>query len=312
MNPGGSWFRRRDRQEGRCWSGILLLCFLAVAPVVLVAPTVGGGGLLAEEVTLPGGARSLRVERLSPQLRSAPVERLEEGPVAASLREMIGLFQKRSSLLGPMRSTNPGRVIGAADRRQSLGTGDEILFLFPEPLKRGDLLVVFRRGEPLRDPIGGEDRGTWIAHVGNVRVIGRSAEAYVGEILTSFEAIYAGDFLERYAAINTEFSLVATPPAPLVGRVLKIAEPMDFGADGMVIIVGVGRRERAVQGVRLSVIRSGETVDDPVSGEKRPLPGRKIGSAVIFQVGERASFALLVRSTDGIRVGDGVTTEPLP
>ena len=73
-----------------------------------------------------------------------------------------------------------------------------------------------------------------------------------------------------------------------------------------VVAINKGTREGLDTGHVLSVYTAGELLIDPVTKEPVTLPAEKSGLMMIFSPFEKVSYALILKATNVIAVGDEV------
>lgn len=57
----------------------------------------------------------------------------------------------------------------------------------------------------------------------------------------------------------------------------------------------------------MAVLRSGNLVRDPVTGETIELPSERAGLLMVFKTYEKMSYGLILQATRPLAVGDKVT-----
>lgn len=251
-------------------------------------------------------APALPVVRLTPEVQVTGAVR-QESLISDRQEKMIRYFMDQHLLIMPEEITGKGYIIGEPDNRTALSMGDRVLLNFEEPVTVGESLAVYRPDVKLEDPINQEMKGVLAIHLGTVQVEQITAEGPLAVITRTFQDITPGDRLMHPVEINNAFTVHSQAQDAMSGRVLHIYGKQDEGGSQQVVAVGVGRRERAVQGLVLQVFRTGRELEDPVSGKKVTMPSQKSGDVILFYVGEKASFGLLNKVTYPVHVGDTVS-----
>ncbi|MBF0212010.1 MAG: hypothetical protein HQM00_00455 [Magnetococcales bacterium] len=266
--------------------------------------------LLITQAT-PAQSEPLRVERITPKATVRPLE--ENTTTPPSLSALIRHALARRDRIVTTPAPLPGRVIAPLGERPLMGRGDLVRIHYPKALPVGTTLDLLRPGPALIDPVTAQPLGALLLRLGTARVRQSTPHGLIAEITESLQAIEAGDGADLSATIDAHFTPHAKAPQPMAGRVIHIQDGLDETAAPAVILVSLGRRDRAVQGLTLPLYRT----DHPSTpGKTAPagtasagtLPPPVIGEAILIQIGERASLALLARSQAPIRRGDRIAT----
>ncbi|MBF0283064.1 MAG: LysM peptidoglycan-binding domain-containing protein [Magnetococcales bacterium] len=258
-------------------------------------------------------------DALKPEIKISPPVRRETA-VTDHDRETIRLFMRRNSFITADNITGDGYILGDLAAHENLAQGNQVLIRFSKPVQPGDALAIYRPGAALSDPKSGEAMGRLAHHMGLLQVERLTPEGPVARITQAFMDISPGDRLMVPHGVNMDFELQPEPHVALQGRVLHIQGDVDEAGTRQVIVVGVGRRDRATQGLVLPVYKKGGKVLDPepnpdawAFGKREvSLPSEVIGAAIVFYVGEKASHALLKNATRSVNRGDWVAVSPVP
>lgn len=278
---------------------------IAIAAVVLLAamlPTGPGHG--ADAPARPG----LPTVPLSPGIVYSPPVRLGH-TLSDRKKQLIRLFLNDTDLLLERSPLEQGVIIEAVNRRLVITSGNLALVRFPAPLPVGAILTAFRPGPVLTDPATGEAMGRLTYRLGILRVERMVPQGFLARVIDSHREMTSGDRLVRTRTVNLNYQLTNQTPIPFSGRVLRIQNDLEVAAANQVIIVGLGRRDRAIQGLTLNVVRAGDLVSDPEDekADAIAMPPEIIGEATLFHIGEKASFALLGNTRRPVRRGDLIT-----
>ncbi len=248
---------------------------------------------------------------LTPRIKIGPPVH-HETKLSDRKKELIRQFLTETDLLLERDLPEQGYIIQAVNRRIVITTGNRALVHFPAPVAPGTTLTAFRPGKPLTDPDSGEVMGILTHRLGTLRVDRIVPQGLLAEVVSSHRDMEAGDRLVRTRTINLNFRVHDEAPFPIRGRVLAIQNDLEVAAGNQVVMVGLGRHDRAVQGLTLKIIREGALVPDPDpdSDKKRliAMPPETIANATLFHIGERASFALLSDTRRPVRRGDWIST----
>lgn len=259
-------------------------------------------------INIPGRGR-LPVTCIEPQVRYDKVVR-QDLLLSLKQRNTVKEMLQRQGLISDNEFRNQGYIISPVAQQHLMADGDLVVIRYNGKLNIGQQLAVYRRGVPLVKPGTEETFGFKINHLGIMTVERIVEDAIEARITNSFAEMEPGDLVTELQPINTEFEIISEPPERLEGCILALETSNQNAANAYELItVGMGRRDKALQGTVLNVWRAAKVVADPLDKEPRTIPPQKIGSAILVYVGEKASYALLTRSTEPISVGDNVATQ---
>ncbi len=300
------------------------------------------GDLIVLERTPDGSrlrlVRETIVERLSPLVeRLSPLVRIEKFNVEAipsiPVAE-IEPFLSQPLVIDKNGLENAPLVLGVSDERVILSKGD-LVYAKDIPKDKGSLWQIFRPGKTLIDP---DPETTWTEFMGQ---IGHDD----GEIL-GYEAIYLGDAkVEKFDDVSTISivrsvqeifqgdRLVLAPPttfanyaphAPskdIKGRIISVYGGITEIGKGSIVVLSKGTHDGLETGHVLAVYRTNrsETSDGSQAisrsiefgsfkREVTELPDSRAGLIFVFRVFERVSYALVMQTTQPIKVLDAVQT----
>ncbi|MBF0126582.1 MAG: hypothetical protein HQM02_05155 [Magnetococcales bacterium] len=201
-----------------------------------------------------------------------------------------------------------GYILHAGNGRPDMSRGEEVFIHYPTPLPSGATLDVLRPGPVLRDPDTREPLGHLTFRLGSVRIHQTTPQGTTATVTTSLQTLHAGDRLALPSPVNTDFTLHTQAPNPLSGRIIHIQDNLTEVGAGHVVVVNLGRQHRGVQGLTLPVYRARQHLPDPTSGKTMEIPEKRIGTAILFHIGSRASFAMLENTLQPVRLGDTIRT----
>lgn len=282
-------------------------------PLLLLLLAVPG-----QAADAPSKVPKLPVVSLEPQVRVTPVVR-QDAILSQKQRDTVEEFLQRQSLIPDANFTGDGHIVASMNNHRLIGMYDLVALTFNSPVTVGEELAIYRRGKPLMDPMAKITRyfqndepghGMVINHLGVVRVEEVNPTGVIGRVTKFFEDIEEGDLLTRMQPINTHFPIRTELPEPLEGTILDVEGDHNAASAYQIVTVGVGRRDRALQGSVLEVWRPGRKATDPFNREAVVLPTAKVGSAILVYVGEKASYALLVKSSEEVEKGFKLISAP--
>lgn len=248
---------------------------------------------------------------LAPEIVSGPPQVNEEG-LSDTQKEYLNLFLKRNSLISSTAMAGMGHIVAPTREHLILSQGESVLLSVNDKVLAGETLAIYRNGKPLLHPKNGELMGVLVEHVGMVRVERLTPQGPVARIIETFGEVQSQDRVAWPMSINNDFQVHFPAVEPEIkGNILQIQNDLEEAGSHQVVTVGLGRQDRVAQGAVMTVLRAGRKVNDPalkgpmdIYPPEINMPEEKIGSAVIFFSGERASFALLMRTMEPVHKGD--------
>jgi len=243
------------------------------------------------------GRPQLRLERgttekLSPRVRSTALDEaittLSHDAIAGFLSRPGIISEEQRESAPYVLSTRQGHLVAAAGMD---------LYVRRNKSAAGSDLSIMHVGEPLVDPDNG-DRLGYEAHyvgMGNVSSVGDPATVKMTE---SHREALEGDLLFAEAEDFPNHYIPHAPNSEVNGQVISVAAGSAMAGQFMVIAFNRGSRHGIEPGHVLSVWNKGDVVIDRVKGgmmgEKVQLPDEYAGKLMVFKVGDRMSFGLII------------------
>ena len=305
-------------------------CLLRILGLMLA------GCLAAAWAQSPGPAGATRTEpaaaadtepppalRLSPRVRvqlmpQAALPALEPHRIEPFLVEPLIVDDAAFEQAPRIVAAPEGRVlITRGDRAYARGPAGSAVDTEPGP---GAVLRIFREARPLRDPATGAVLGHEAQYIGRALLLrpqGRQAEAdglpvpAVLDIVSAREEIRAGDRLLPEPPRDFPSYVPRAPQAPLEGgRVASMyGHAVGMAGQNQVVVINKGRADGLASGHVLALVKSGAPLPDrtaPGLPERIQLPDERNGLLMVFRTFDRLSYALILETADGVRVGDRV------
>jgi len=203
------------------------------------------------------------------------------------------------------------RVVATPESRVYLGSGD-LAYARGISDDAVENYHVFRPATPLFDPDDTAHKApiAYEAHfLGSAQVV-RRGEITTLRVTDSKEEIGTGD---RLVPITREPLVHYVPHQPdraLDGRVVSIYTGLEHAGTQSIVTLNRGSRDGLEVGHVLALLQTGATVRDPTVAAKEyiKLPDERIGEMFVFRVFDTISYALILRTTDSVKVGDRFTS----
>lgn len=252
-----------------------------------------------------------RTVKLSPGLvKMQPTARVEsiESAIPAIPLEAIRGFLRDHRVVEQQTLSKAPRVIAGSNGHILMGAGETVY-------ARGDFsdaeaaYGVFRQGQVYVDPTSDEVLGAEALDIGLARV-----DALDGDIATmtldrTNQQVSVGDRLLTTEDRELIARYYPKPPAVDVkGQVLAVSGGVSQVGQYDVVVLNRGERDKLVPGSVLVIEKNGAIVYDRIAGEDVRLPNTRAGTLMVFRTFDKLSYALVMRATSPLRVGDHFAT----
>lgn len=283
----------------------LLLCHIEQRAVVAID---GGGGCeqvaanlanLSNSASISGGSGS---NTLSPQIR---VEDLDLAIPAIPLKD-IRAYLTDSRVFGADSFTKAPYVLSAGNKRVLAGQGDKV-YLRGKDFTLGETLGVYRKGVRYDDPDTKEYLGFEGEDVASGQITAIQDDIATFEIARSTQEVRIGDrvFATEARAVTPIF-YPSNPTGIKEGRIIRIMGSLGTGGLNSVIVLNRGERDNVKQGHTFALYQRGSVVTDRVKEQLIRLPSERAGMAMVFRTFDKVSYAVVLRASTAINVGDEV------
>ncbi|WP_271272366.1 LysM peptidoglycan-binding domain-containing protein [Aliamphritea hakodatensis] len=242
------------------------------------------------------------IRKLSPK---AKVSLLDDAIPAIHLKD-IGSFLSEHLVKSSDTLLEAPYILGSTNNRLVAGAGDRVY-------ARGELVEdyhyqnVYRPAREFIDPDTEESLGFELRKVGEASVFARKEDIISLDLLETNEEISSLDRVfpsEDKRVTSTYYP--SEPEGEINGRILSVVRGVKQAGQYDVVAINKGTREGLATGHVLSVYTVGELLIDPVTKEPVTLPAEKSGLMMIFSPFEKVSYALILKATNVIAVGDEV------
>jgi hypothetical protein len=120
---------------------------------------------------------------------------------------------------------------------------------------------------------------------------------------------YPGD---RLYPLSEEYPTQFVPSAGAVnGLIIAVLDGVTQIGRYQNVVINRGQLDGAEAGEVLGVLRTGDVVTDPLTKAAVKLPDERSGLVLVYRVFDRISYALVMRATRSMHVGDKVVPPDL-
>lgn len=241
------------------------------------------------------------VVKLSPQVRSEAIDT----PIPAIPLDAIASFLTETRIVSPEEINGAPYVLEGEDGRIITGAGDRI---YARGEKPADRVGIFRRSKEFVDPDTGEFLGLEARSIARGNVNAENGDVLTVGITKSSEEVRIGDRLlvNEDRRLTTSF-VPSSPDSEIEGKMISVDGGVSQIGQYDVVAINRGEREGLAAGNVLAVLKAGNMVRDPVTGETIELPSERAGLLMVFQAYEKMSYGLVLQATRPLSVGDKVT-----
>ncbi|MEM7303948.1 MAG: LysM domain-containing protein [Pseudomonadota bacterium] len=271
---------------------------------------VGGRPYLTVErpyLSGEGGSRVSGIERLSPEIRTEPIEVTEKIiPIQA-----IEQFLIRPQIVDEYSLESAPHIVGSKDNRIIYGANDSVYVRDSEDFVVGDAYSVYRKGAEFTDPVSGELLGYQATHIadGEVTAAGNPATVYLSK---AEREVLRGDRLISLEVSDADTSFRPHPPTKAIyGEVIHLFDAITQVGTHQIVVTNLGARNGIEKGNVVNINHAGRIVEDRYadSGQQIDvkLPDARAGDAIIFRTFDKLSYAFILDAKRPIKVGDIIT-----
>jgi LysM repeat protein len=266
-----------------------------------------------------------------PTIKVSPATRhvsLNDASIPALNPRLIEPFLAQPVIVDVAAFEQAPRIVAGQDDRVLLSRGDRAYArsLYQDSKETPQLVVsagksrswrAYRNATPLKDPVTGEILAYEAHYLGRTYLVrNESQEVPTKEtpavpatldIIETKEEIRAGDRLIQDSERNLQTYVPHAPKIRLQARILSTYNNvLSYASTNQVVSLNKGSQDGLEPGHVLAILRDKSRIEDKTDPAKPnlDLPVERNGLLMIFQTFDRVSYALIVNSTDGVKLGD--------
>ncbi|MFW5425760.1 MAG: LysM peptidoglycan-binding domain-containing protein [Methylophagaceae bacterium] len=263
--------------------------------------------------------RGSRNGKLSPEMREIEFDAaITTIPLSA-----IGPFLSRPRVVGDEVLDSAPYVVAGSEERLISGAGDQV-YARGVDAENGKHYNIFREGPVYKDPETEEILGfeaiyladAWIKKMGDPATV---------DLRTTSREVMIGDRLLEIDDTNFDLNFIPRQPTHEVdGIILSVFDGVSQVGQYQVVVLNRGERDNLEVGHVVSIWQTGDTVRDIIlsgvqeedffnlknrehKNEVVTLPDENAGVAMIFKTYEKVSYAIVMKATRAIHIGDKIS-----
>jgi len=166
---------------------------------------------------------------------------------------------------------------------------------------------IYRPAKEYIDPVTSEHLGFEMFKIGDAVVAKKKGDIISLDLRKTREEVSALDRV--YPSPKESIQSIFYPKAPdddIDGRILSVLRGVRQAGQYDVVAINQGVREGLAPGHVLTIFRAGEVLKDPLTKEMIILPSEESGLMMIFKAYDKVSYALILKATDIVSIGDEV------
>jgi LysM repeat protein len=263
--------------------------------------------------------------RVSPRVR---VEALSDTALPTLQPHLIEPFLAEPIIVDGGVLEGAPRIVAAPDNRVLITRGDRIYArgseAAPLAVKAGprEEFRVFRNAVPLRDPVSKAVLGYEAQYLGKALLVRGEGTQEVAadakplpvpatlDVVSARSEIRVGDRLLPEPGRQLVSYTPRAPESAVNGAVVSMyGDAVALAGQNQVVVINKGTADGLEAGHVLAIQKAGATfVDRSQPGERTEikLPNERNGLMMVFRPFERLSYALILETGDGVKVGDRV------
>lgn len=250
---------------------------------------------------------SMETTRLLPTVRSTGMDKA----IPVIPMPVLSPFLNKSRILPESALQHAAKIIGFEGEHFSVGQGS---YLFVQGVMTDQPIEydVFIPGKTLKDPHHSKAiLGVEAQIIGHARLEKRG-EPSIFYLSKSLKEVSLGDYLlpSEKRAVEANF-LLHYPENPAEGRILSILDGIEQVGQYSIVAISGGNDFGRQPGDLLAICKPSTQVPSRLRHElpaSTQYPKTQVGAVLVFQVFDKASYALVTEAKDFIAVQDEITS----
>jgi hypothetical protein len=245
---------------------------------------------------------SIKTVKLSPRIRT---EQSSAAAIPSIPAAAIEPFLSQPLVIEKDGLANAPYILGSSDGRVILSIGNTV-YVSGLTEDKGTAWQIFRPGKALKDPDNNSQiLGYEATYLGNVKA-NVFADVSTVTITRASEEILKGDRLVPSPDIIFNNYAPHAPEFSIEGRIISVYGGVTEIGKGAIVTLNKGELDGLETGHVLAIYRKSQAKS--LQGEIVQLPDERAGLVFVFRIFDKISYALVVQSTQSIKILDAVKT----
>lgn len=239
--------------------------------------------------------------KLSPTARVEPIE----AAIAAIPMDAVQGFLRDHRVVTAEELAAAPHIISGYEGRILMGSGTKVY-------ARGNVgenidasYGVYRKGEVYKDPETNEVLGLEATDIGVANVLSNDDGTLTLMLKNTNQQVAIGDRLFELEESPLAASFIPKAPGQLIaGQIIAVTNGVNNVGQFDVVALNRGIRDGLEAGHVMLIKKAGAVIYDRVAKEKVRLPTEEAGSMLVFRVFDKMSYALIMKASRPLKVGD--------
>ncbi|MGB1010340.1 MAG: LysM peptidoglycan-binding domain-containing protein [Thiolinea sp.] len=247
--------------------------------------------------------------KMTPRIR---IERKGHGEPLSTLAPFLAWPR----VLDDAAIKNAPYVLASQEDHTLIAEGERVYIKNIKNPRPGERHAIYHPEKPLHDPETGKLLGHQVDYVAYAR-IDVADKLSTATILDAKDAIRKGDRLfpedKQAQALRAPIQL---PRHKVRGQIVSLYQAKYLSADCMIVVINKGKQQGIKPGHTLGVYSEGLVVQDvnrrtqgtilKSYNAKTQLPPEKVAEAIVYNVGEQLSYAIILNADREVKNGDKI------
>lgn len=245
-----------------------------------------------------------REVKLSPGTRYPRLDRAIKIIPLDSIRQ----FLSRPQVVTQEEILEAPYVVATMESRVLASEGDVVYVRGLDEMDVEERYMLVRLGQPYVDPESKETLIYESVYLGEAEML-KPGDPSVLKIITARRGVRDGDRIMPVPEQRYDRDLFPSIPEEMNGAyIIAVINGLSQIGQYQVVVLNKGENDDIERGHVLQVYQGGQWITDKVGGNKEKifLPSLEAATLLVFQVFTRVSYALVMKASDVIHVGDEV------
>ena len=245
-----------------------------------------------------------REVKLTPNMRVSPLD----FAIPIIPLDQIGPWLKRHRILDAESLNNSAYVVAGDQDHLISGPGDLVYGRGPFP--DGERAYgIYRGGVTYTDPLTSELLGYQAQDIGDAKLLSSNQDEVTELEVTSInKEVRTGDRLlpQEERILDASFHPRAPEKEIVDGFMIAVDGGLSQIGAMDIVVLNKGKRDGLEIGHVLAVYQAGELIFDKVAETNVQLPDKRAGLAMVFEAYEKASYAIVLKSSRPLKILDKI------